>query len=177
MDVARCSGKKAGLLSSIRSCGPWRIPPAGDEGTNIPDSARWFTATLQLLQTILLEQQPSVQGRAAACRRSRGCSTLGAADGRPVVEATMGSLVVVVVGPRAGGPGPMEVNRATEGGCPGSLAFGDPGDREPQPDHFQISAVPVESPPTRKRFTERMRREILRTTAIFPTAAPPPAAA
>src|SRR6185437_1584110 len=33
------------------------------------------------------------------CRRSRGCSDFGAADGRLVVEATMRSLVVVVVGP------------------------------------------------------------------------------
>jgi hypothetical protein len=49
----------------------------------------------------------------------------------------------------AGGPGPKEVNRATEGGCPGSLAFGDPGDREPQPDHSPISDVPVVSPPIR----------------------------
>ena len=30
-----------------------------------------------------------------------------------------------------GCPRSQEVNRATEGGCPGSLAFGDPGDREP----------------------------------------------
>jgi hypothetical protein len=49
----------------------------------------------------------------------------------------------------AGSPGPKEVNRATEGGCPGSLAFGDPGDREPQPDHSRISDVPVVSPATR----------------------------
>ena len=49
----------------------------------------------------------------------------------------------------AGGPDPKEVNRATEGGCPGSLAFGDPGDREPQPDHSQISDVPVVSPAIR----------------------------
>jgi hypothetical protein len=34
-----------------------------------------------------------------ACRRSRGCSVVGAADGRLVVEATMGSLAVVVVVP------------------------------------------------------------------------------
>jgi hypothetical protein len=33
------------------------------------------------------------------CRWSRRCSIAGAADGRLVVEATMGSLVVVVVGP------------------------------------------------------------------------------
>jgi hypothetical protein len=46
----------------------------------------------------------------------------------------------------AGGPGPKEVNRATEGGCPGSLAFGDPGNRETQPDHSQISDVPVKPP-------------------------------
>src|ERR1035441_7519716 len=49
----------------------------------------------------------------------------------------------------AGGPDSKEVNRATEGGCPGSLAFGDPGDREPQPDHSRISDVPVVSLPTR----------------------------
>src|ERR1019366_1086195 len=49
----------------------------------------------------------------------------------------------------AGSPGPKEVNRATEGGCPGSLAFGDPGDREPQPDHSRISDVPVVSPANR----------------------------
>src|ERR1019366_8603099 len=46
----------------------------------------------------------------------------------------------------AGSPGPKEVNRPTEAGCPGSLAFGDPGDREPQPDHSRISDVPVVSP-------------------------------
>jgi hypothetical protein len=34
-----------------------------------------------------------------SCRWSRRCSIAGAADGRLVVEATMGSLVVVVVGP------------------------------------------------------------------------------
>ena len=33
------------------------------------------------------------------CRRSRGCSDLGAADGRFVVEAAVWSLVVVVVDP------------------------------------------------------------------------------
>ena len=36
---------------------------------------------------------------AGACRRSRGCSDLGAADGRFVVEAAVWSLVVVVVEP------------------------------------------------------------------------------
>ena len=34
------------------------------------------------------------------CRRSRGCSIIGAADGRLVVEATMRPLVVVEVWPR-----------------------------------------------------------------------------
>ena len=34
------------------------------------------------------------------CRRSRGCSDFGTADWRVVVEATMRSLVVVVVVPR-----------------------------------------------------------------------------
>ena len=37
---------------------------------------------------------------AGGCRRSRGCSIAESADGRFVVEATMGSLVVVEVGPR-----------------------------------------------------------------------------
>ena len=35
-----------------------------------------------------------------ACRRSRGCSVRESADGRVVVEATMGSLVVVKIVPR-----------------------------------------------------------------------------
>ena len=35
-------------------------------------------------------------------------------------------------------------------GCPGSLALGDPGDHEPQPDHSQTSDVPVVFPPNRK---------------------------
>ena len=39
------------------------------------------------------------QGAGGACRWSRRCSIAGAADGRLVVEATMRSLVVVVVGP------------------------------------------------------------------------------
>ena len=38
----------------------------------------------------------------------------------------------------AGGPGPREVNCATKGGCPGSLALGDPGDHESQPDVSRI---------------------------------------
>ncbi len=36
----------------------------------------------------------------ATCRRSRGCSVRESADGRVVVEATMGSLVVVKIVPR-----------------------------------------------------------------------------
>jgi len=36
---------------------------------------------------------------AGGCRRSRGCSITESADGRFVVEATMGSLVVIEVGP------------------------------------------------------------------------------
>ena len=36
---------------------------------------------------------------AGGCRRSRGCFITESADGRFVVEATMGSLVVIEVGP------------------------------------------------------------------------------
>src|SRR5271157_2201476 len=37
---------------------------------------------------------------AGTCRCSRRCTSLGAADGRLVVEATMRAFVVVIVGPR-----------------------------------------------------------------------------
>src|ERR1019366_8257162 len=50
----------------------------------------------------------------------------------------------------AGGPDPKEVNRATEGGCPESPAFGDPGYRKPQPDNSRISDVTVLAPANRK---------------------------
>ena len=59
----------------------------------------------------------------------------------------------------------MEVNRATEGGRPGFLArVGDPGDREHQPDHSRLSAVPVVSPPNRTICNSRSRnRGTIRT--------------
>ena len=40
------------------------------------------------------------------------------------------------------------MNRAIEGGWPGSLALGDPGDREPRPDHSRVTDVPAASPTT-----------------------------
>ena len=43
---------------------------------------------------------PAPNHTEGACRCSRGCCRVGAADGRLVVEATMGSFVVVIVDPR-----------------------------------------------------------------------------
>ena len=47
-------------------------------------------------QNRVLHLPPMQQG---SCRRSRGCTDIGAADRRLVVEATMGSFIVVVVVP------------------------------------------------------------------------------
>lgn len=45
----------AGLLIEIRGYFTQQIPPADIAGTDLPDSARWFIATLQLFATILPE--------------------------------------------------------------------------------------------------------------------------
>jgi hypothetical protein len=50
----------AGLLICIRSCVPLHTPPGGVQGIDLPDSARWFVATLQLFLSILPEPQPSL---------------------------------------------------------------------------------------------------------------------
>ena len=66
--------------------------------------------------------------------------------------------------------------RAIEDGCPRCLASGHLGNREPQPDHTQISDVPDMQPPTcllgshhvviptRTAEFERMRRDSVRAT-------------
>ena len=60
-----------------------------------------FNGEVEMLDNVLLLSQLPMRRRilAGGCRRSRGCTEVGAADGWFVVEATMRSFEVVVVGP------------------------------------------------------------------------------
>jgi hypothetical protein len=60
----------AGLLIYIRSSVTQRNPPAGDEGTDLPDNAHWLVDSLRSFPTIVPEPAPSLAISAHMLRQS-----------------------------------------------------------------------------------------------------------